>query len=208
MIDQWVKEAVAAADNPEHEWDRKAIDWPLTSESIVFEIGAFKGRWALQIARQYNPQLYVFEPQVWAYEVTKRVLQHHSAQVFNYGLGDSEAVLPMGEFGTDGCSFVRTTRAQGPGQIRDIATVLADLRVDRIDLALINIEGFEYILIPHMLKKRILPKWLMVQFHDYEGIDYYKELRARIEKRHYKVLWDYGKRLVAYERRTGGARRR
>lgn len=196
MIDvtQWATEAQTAAANPQHEWDRRALDWPnLTPASTVLEIGSFKGRWALQIAEQYNPRLFCFEPQAWACATTKQVLEGHNAQVFNYGLGDRDDTLTMGKYGTDGCSFVDVGGHQGNGVIRDIAAVLPELGITTIDLCLINIEGYEHILLPYMFSRGIFPQVIMLQMHG-EGQGKLRKVMGR----HYRPLWYYGGVLSAW----------
>lgn len=200
-MDELVREARASAANPEHVWDQKAIDWPLTTESVVVEVGGYKGRWALQIAERYHPRLFVFEPQPWAYEVC-RVALGDSATVLNYGLGVRADTLQMGEWETDGCSFVKTPQGDGVGRIEEIATAFEILDITTIDLMLMNIEGYEYTLLPHMLNTGILPKRLMVQFHTF--IDQYgmalAHIHAALEARGYHIVWTYGVMLTAWER--------
>jgi FkbM family methyltransferase len=180
----------ARAANPEHEWDRRALDWPLTKESTVVEVGGYCGRWALQIAERYGPRLFVFEPQIWAADVCRAVLAD-SATVLNYGLGDKDCVLPMGQWETDGCSFVNVTGPQANfGEIREIEDAFMELHIATPDLMLMNIEGYEYTLIPYMLSVGIRPKRLMVQCHG--------DMIDRIDG--YRMLWTYGMVLTAWER--------
>lgn len=192
-----VAETRVAAAHIEHEWDRRALDWPLTRDSVVIEVGGFKGRWALQIAERYNPRLYVFEPQGWAADVCRVVLARYNAQVFAYGLGITTGALPMGNWETDGCHF--TGQGENIGWIRDAATALAELDLDRIDLMLVNIEGYEYTLLPYMLDHRILPQRLMVQWHMHAATAAaHDALLARLGT-HYRLLWGYGPTLMAWE---------
>ena len=197
QLEQWASETRAAAANPEHEWDRKAIDWPgLNSDSVVWEIGSFKGRWALQMAERYNPKLYCFEPQEWACDVTRYVLRDFdNVIVRNCGLGVRDELLPMGEFGTDGCSFLRNTRNKGEGYIRNIVDVVRESGVKQIDICLINIEGYEYELIPYILEQKILPRYLMVQFH---GDAMQDLLLRKLIQTEYNLYWDYGKWLACW----------
>lgn len=198
---QWVKEAEQAAIQFDNDWDVDAVTWEdIDHSSIVFEIGSFKGRWALQMAQRYNPVLYCFEPQNWAWQVTCEVLKNYNANVYNFGLGYTEERIPMGEFGTDGCSFVRGTRDTGTGEIRDIDRVCAYLHINHIDLCLINIEGFEYILLPYMMERNIKPQKLVIQFHDYDGNGKEAETRELLAQNGYDILWDYGTVLSAWER--------
>lgn len=203
-LDELVREAKAAAANPEHVWDQRAIDWPLTSDSTVVEVGGYKGRWALQIAERYHPRLFVFEPQLWAYEVCKRALGD-AATVKHFGLGDHDDLLSMGEYETDGCSFVKPSAAtdnSDKGLIYEIGRIFKELEISAVDLMLMNIEGYEYTLLPHMLNKGILPKRLMVQFHTF--VDEYGMALAKIHQQledvGYRIVWTYGVMLTAWER--------
>lgn len=193
-------ETIAAAQRFDHPWDERAVDWPLTSASTVVEVGGYKGRWALQIAERYAPRLYVFEPQGWAYEVCKEVLGDR-AMVLPYALGAENATLPMAAFETDGCTFVG---GDGPmAEMREIGEAFAELEIDHIDLMLMNIEGYEYTLIPHMIKSDVvLPQRLMVQFHTHaERLgDETSLIYAALAMLGYRVAWTYGAVLTAWVR--------
>lgn len=199
QLAQWVQEARQAADHLDYEWDALAVNWPLAAESVVLEVGSYKGRWALQIARRYNPHLYCFEPQQWACEVTRRVLAgFEKAQVFNFGLADRDGDGVLFNAGTDGASLV-----QPGGEMEDIAlqeatAVLNDLNIKRIDLALFNIEGYEYTLLPYLFNCGVFPLRLMVQCHDLPGRDY-RDLHDLLAV-HYRPLWNFGTMLSAWER--------
>jgi hypothetical protein len=88
----------ARAANPEHEWDRRALDWPLTMHSVVVEVGGYCGRWALQIAERYGPRLFVFEPQAWAADVCRAVLGKR-ANVYTVALGDQHSAQAADDTG-------------------------------------------------------------------------------------------------------------
>lgn len=196
----YVAETRAAAANIEHEWDRRALEWPLTPESVVVEVGGFKGRWALQIAERYNPHLYVFEPQPWAADVCREVLRpYRNAQVFAYGLGTHSAVLAMGNWETDGCSFIAESDGHKSAWMREAVAGLAELELFHIDLMLMNIEGYEYILLPYLLDQGIVPQRLMVQWHTHATTAQARDtLLARMDE-DYRRLWDYGPMLMAWE---------
>lgn len=197
-IEQWVTEARAAAAEPEHIWDRRAIDWPLTRDSVVVEVGGYKGRWALQIADRYQPRLYVFEPQPWAAAVCRSVLGQ-SAAVLKYALGTTTGPAEMGEWETDGCSLVKP--GGYPVWMREIGAAFRDLAIEHVDLMLVNIEGYEYTLLPHMLDQGIEPDRLIVQFHDFadpHGVGM-RAIEQRMDGK-YQLAWDYGV-LTAWERR-------
>lgn len=195
----WVREAQASAVVIEHEWDRRALDWPLWPDSVVVEVGGYKGRWALQIAERYTPLLYVFEPQPWAFQTLCEVLGEQ-AEVLPYALGVEDAHLPMGEWETDGCSFVSEREPSGMGRMREIAGAFHELEIDQVDLMLVNIEGYEYTLIPHMLDRGIHPDRLMVQFHTFADPQEtgYSAIATRLDNLNYQAAWDYGVTLKAW----------
>jgi FkbM family methyltransferase len=202
-LDAMVADVRARAANPEHAWDKKAIDWPLDEHSTVVEVGGYCGRWALQIAERYHPRLFVFEPQPWAYEVCRRALGD-AATVLNFGLGVEDAEHGMGEWETDGCSFVKPLKLGQVhfGVLNEIGSAFEAWGIEDIDLMLMNIEGYEYTLLPHILEKNILPKRLMVQFHTF--VDEYgmalAHIHAALELRGYRIAWTYGVMLTAWER--------
>lgn len=183
----------------DHPWDRRALEWPLTHESVVVEAGGYIGRWALQIAERYAPRLYVFEPQGWAYNACREVLGDR-ATVLGYGLGVADGFAHMRAYETDGCTFVD---GDGPmAEMREIGGVVKRFGLSHIDLMLINIEGYEYTLIPHMLDQGILPQRLMVQFHtfaDPSGVETGR-IFDRLAEFGYRIAWTYGIVLTAWER--------
>lgn len=196
------RQAAAAIDHP---WDARALEWPLTAESTVIEVGGYIGRWALQIAERFHPRLYVFEPQVWAACVCEAVLGNQAA-VLTYGLGTGHATLPMGGWETDGCSFVKPSLGiPGTfGVMREIGETFKALGITHIDLMMMNIEGGEYNLIPHMLDMGILPQRLMVQFHTFADPDGAKlaHIHERMAQAGYIVPWTYGPFLTAWEKES------
>lgn len=188
-----------------NEWDIKSFDFPLTPDSIVMELGGFNGRWCSEIARRYNPRLYVYEPQLWAYhKLTDLFKDSLNINCFNFGLGLRDAVLTMGEFGTDGCSFLPAPRQQGIGYMKEWYNHIVELGLTHIDLLLVNIEGYEFELLPYIMPWITNVKWLMVQFHlQVGGRDWtneYHAIREQLSLTH-NVLWDYGPVLVCWELR-------
>lgn len=195
-VSQWADVARAAAANPEHPWDVRALDWPLTRDSVVVEVGGYVGRWALQIAERYAPRLYVFEPQPWAAATCRAVLGNR-ATVLDYALGVEDGPALMDKWGTDGCTL------EGDGDhlvaVREAGAALAPL--GPIDLMLVNIEGYEYTLIPHLLARGIRPRRLMVQLHVFADPDGQRgvALWDALTAAGYTIAWQYTTTLVAWE---------
>lgn len=188
------------------EWFQRTTEWPLSTDSTVVEVGGYEGRWAKTVQEQYHPKLFVFEPQRWAYRICRQKLWQTGAKVLNYGLGDRNLEREsMGAWHTDGASFVRKTSSEREafGRIREIGEVFSELGLGKVDLLSMNCEGYEMILLPHMLKTGLLShiRWLQVQFHLYgDGPftgEHLQEILEGIERTH-RRLW--GGAFIAWER--------
>lgn len=124
--------------------------------------GAYKGLVVDYLATLYpSAPVLGYEPQGWAYEVAReRNSIHKNAKIYPYGLGvETKDSVPMGEFSTDACSFLEDSGERGFGNLEDAALHLGP----GVDLLVINMEGYEYKLLPYLL--RFAPKALAVQFH-------------------------------------------
>lgn len=189
----------------EHEWDKMSVDFPLTKDSVVLEIGGYKGRWALEIAQRYQPRLFVVEPQDWAFVECCRVLKEFPrTQVFNIALGKESGKFPMGNWETDGCSFTNLPGGKpvGIGEMIEFKEFMNLENIDHINLCLMNIEGYEFRLIPYMLQAGIMDKidYFICQFHPTNDgeVNQYHDLR-RVLKRKKKVRFDFGPILTCWE---------
>lgn len=186
-----------------------SFTWPLTQDSIVVELGGYQGRWTLEMSRRYHSRIYTFEPQPWAYKKLRMVtIDLPNVKAFKTALGLGDGTFPMGSWGNDGCSFLKPedgVAAMGEGEMRNISSMLGWLGLTHIDLMMMNIEGYEFPLIPYLFDTGLMPhaiERLVVQFHlfaDPTGAQYYA-IRQRIEQ-DYRILFDYGTTLVAWERK-------
>lgn len=148
----------------------------INENSIVFEIGAYEGQWANTIATKYNPFMYVFEPQKWAYDnCVSRLKKFSNVKVFNFGLGIEDGTMTMGDFRSDGGSLMKPIKEkcdQKEPQFEEVKVIeigkfLEENKIEEIDLCQMNIEGYEYVLLPHLIGNGIIQKikYLLVQFH-------------------------------------------
>lgn len=183
-------------------------EWPLCFElelkpnDIVIVAGAYQGKVMELLARIY-PELTIhgFDPQLWAIERAAERLENVSMDstwyLHNYGIGIKEGTFPMDEWGTDGCSFVsQDRREKGVGQLREFGKVMEDLEIERINLAIFNMEGYEFPLLTHLLAECWIEKIdkLAVQWHVNLGAggmsDVDSTVRSIMNHGH-KLIWDH-----------------
>lgn len=157
-----------------------ARDWPLWQrfslppKPVIVIVGAYQGK-AMDLMGRLFPdysRIVGFEPQEWAYLAARdRLDRRRQIWLMPAGLGpETIEHAQMGEWHTDAASFVNTgpgTREQGTGKIAEADTALRAMLLSHIDLMIMNIEGGEYALLPHLRETHWLERIdrLAVQWH-------------------------------------------
>lgn len=199
----------------------RMLSWPsLSNRSVVLDIGAFDGTWAAQIAAKYRPEwMYLVEPQSTGAHLSRlrtamADIGYHSYQVMHYGLGVEDATLPMVEADTDGASFIKAAGDKGReqttvGRLMDAHDWFIQFQEaggwSDIDLTSMNIEGYEYELLPYLVKTGDigLLQDLAVQFHLFADPDgsRYESIKRLLAPTH-ELLWEAFPTWVAWRRRN------
>jgi FkbM family methyltransferase len=187
-----------------------ALDWPLDESSHVWEIGGFEGRWAAQIYEKFHCNITIFEPQLWAVErMQERFKGMDKIEIRPYGLWMFNSTMALGDYYTDGASLYKTESGK-PKDVGFFRSVHREIRnfEPPIDLALMNIEGAEYDLLPVItssgLIKRMKRFWC--QFHPTLVLNGSKRTElvfSQIEKTH-RMLWNCFPFAVAWKVKEGG----
>lgn len=160
------------------------LDYPeLNEESIVFDLGGYKGDFAYAINKKYGCSVYVFEPHPEYYDACiKRFLSNDKVIPFNYGLSDKDGKFLLSD-SVDGSSFLNPNHKKKNAiecEVKEIFNVLRQLDISNISLMKINIEGGEYPILLHMISedKLSLVDNYQIQFHNF--IDNADSLRSKI----------------------------
>lgn len=151
---------------------RIRFDYPLTPESVVFDVGAHDGRWTHDLINWhgFTPLMFLFEPVPnWYEQAATRFAGNNKICVYNVGLGSEYKHC---QFLVDATDSYRTGAYSTTGhavdvELRDILSVIEDLRVETIDLLAANIEGGEFELLERMIESGSISrvKNLLVQAH-------------------------------------------
>lgn len=183
------------------------LDLPRSSTCIV--AGAYEGNVMELLDEVYAPERIVgFEPQWWAFQYSwERLRSRPSCLVLPYGISAGErGYFPMGEFHTDACTFMpggdRDMRDRGEGLLQPVGETFDRLRLTAIDLAVFNMEGYEYRLLPHMLEQGLQHRVdrFCVQFHTaYGDEETYRRIKVLFSPTHH-IRTDDFPRWVYWER--------
>jgi FkbM family methyltransferase len=147
------------------------LDYDLDENSIVFDVGGFKGDFASEIIKRFGCNVYIFEPSLVLYEICMdRFRDNPKVYCFNFGLSDSDGDFMLSREG-DASSILREGHKSNGEKIkiRCFFDVYSELCLSRIDLMKINIEGAEYPLLNHIIESEVVEEInnIQVQFHDF-----------------------------------------
>lgn len=170
------------------------FEYPLTEDSVVFDVGGYQGDWAHEIAEKYNPYIYIFEPVLqFCSAIRKRFSDNSKVRTFSFGLLDKMKAETMSVDG-DCSSLYAGNGNKAMATFMPLTNFLTALCRKHVDLIKINIEGAEYPLLRHMINTGIITMFenILIQFHvfypDAEQIR--REIRESLEKTHFPTF-DY-----------------
>lgn len=142
----------------------------LNAESVVFDLGGYKGQWASDIFAKYCCQIHVFEPVPTFYEkITQRFQHNKSIKVHPFGLAAQTQSMAI-DLCEDGSSmFKDNSETSIEGSLMSVTEFWEKEGVEKINLMKINIEGGEYELLEVLIQNKIINSIdnIQVQFHDF-----------------------------------------
>jgi FkbM family methyltransferase len=141
--------------------------YPLGQDSIVFDVGGYKGQWASDMFARYLCRIYVFEPVAsFSRQLAKRFAHNPGIRCFAFGLAAETRQQEICLL-DDGSSIINGQGEKERIELVSINEFLQDQGIEEIDLLKINIEGAEYELLEAMIRTGSLAKvkYLQIQFH-------------------------------------------
>jgi len=160
------------------------VSYPLTKESVVLDIGGYKGDWAQVIFDEYHCHIHILEPvKEFVTILNNRFSGKPKIKVHPFAIGDRTRSVAI-SLNDNGSSMHPKETPSNIEKIQVVGVVdffeIENFTV--IDLMKINIEGEEYSLLEKMVEQRLHEKCknLQIQFHSW--IDNSKQLRDQIRK--------------------------
>jgi FkbM family methyltransferase len=178
------------------------LNYPLTDQSVVFDVGGYKGEWASSVNEKFKCRVYVFEPMPrFAKSLKSQFSDNRMIEVFDYGLGAVDGVFELTD-AADRSSAFRKSRSANTVTVKCRgldARLLDSLGVSKIDLIKINIEGAEYALLMHIIDSGLINRinYLQIQFHDFvpDAENMRSKIRDALSRTHrenwcYEFVWE------------------
>lgn len=145
------------------------LEYPLTRDSVIVEIGGYLGEFAEAAIQKFNCNLVIFEPLPRFYGELRR-LESDKVRVFNYGIGDRDRREKISVRNDSSSLYRESTDGQYEEvEIRELGRAMYEVDLDRIDLLSCNCEGGEYEILPYAISNGLIGtiKDAMIQFHSF-----------------------------------------
>lgn len=174
-------------------------EYPLDEQSVVLDLGGYKGQWASDIYSRYRCHIFVFEPvKSFAGGISRRFAQNPQIVVNEFGLGGSSRTETI-NLNADGSSTIRAGHSKESIRIVSVDAWWKDNIASDISLMKINIEGGEFELLEKMIENDLIRcvKNIQVQFHDvFPGAkERMQNIREKLKATHrstysYEFIWE------------------
>jgi FkbM family methyltransferase len=179
--------------------DAMRFNYDLNENSVVMDLGGYKGQWASDIFSMYNCRIMIFEPvQSFSESIKNRFRFNSKMQVFNYALGSNkrEETIFLSE---NGSSIFLNRGSSVVIRFQDIKTFFEANNITNINLLKINIEGGEYEVLSRLIETGLINQIenIQIQFHNIETNSKTKmnDIKKTLEKTHistyqYEFVWE------------------
>ncbi|MDB5255056.1 MAG: methyltransferase FkbM family, partial [Candidatus Nomurabacteria bacterium] len=174
------------------------VDYDLNENSLVIDVGGYKGDWVSVISNMHGCTIHVFEPvKEFAFEIQKRFKNNKNIIIHETGLGikNENMTINLAEGGT---STIKESEAQLTIAMVNAHEFMQTLNKP-VDLIKINIEGGEYDLLEQLIATGDILKIknIQVQFHNFvpNAVERMEAIQKALEKTHhrtyhYEFVWE------------------
>jgi len=168
------------------------VNYPLSHESTVFDVGGYKGTWSEDIYEKYKSTIYIFEPiNKFTKEITERFSNNNDIHIYAFGLGKEDTKTTINLEGDASSIYTENKDNTEQIEIKSISNFIKENNIKNIDLIKINIEGGEYDLLDDLIQSKLvnIVKNIQVQFHELDSHSYkkMKDLQKLLGNTHVKT---------------------
>ena len=189
-----------------HRWNKDKgditlrLNYNLNKNSIVFDVGGYKGWFAENIYSRYGSKIYVFEPVTSFYNNLEIKFKNiKEIKVHNFGLSDIDKkdIISVSENASS--IYLKDKNNSQQITLMSINNFINKNEIIEIDLLKLNIEGGEFFVIPALIESGLVKKIknIQVQFHSFVPNSKIKreKIREQLSETHilsynYYFVWE------------------
>jgi FkbM family methyltransferase len=171
--------------------DDVRLKYPLTQDSIVIDLGAFKGEWALQIAKRYGCTVFACEPVASIFQECQKAVAGTKVQACNFAVGGSTREDHI-TVDADGSSLnMHPSNGMDLEKISILAIdeFMQQYQIDRVDLIKLNVEGSEFEIMERLIELGWLDRFTDFQIQFHPTVPNYEKRRVAIQNKLYETHW-------------------
>lgn len=175
------------------------LRYDLNRDSVVFDVGGYKGEWAASIYCLYTCKIHIFEPMIgFADIIEQKFGSNRDVKTYRFGLSRMSGNINFSAL-DDGTTQFRNAERQITGQVVDVAEFFAGHSIKNVDLMKLNVEGAEYDIIERLIESSNIEKVknLQIQFHDFvPAAEHRRRLiqqaleRTHVQMYNYDFVWE------------------
>ena len=172
------------------------FQYDLSKESLIFELGAYKGGMVREFEKRFNSYIYAFEPSKKFFKILKNSFKSRKIKILNLGLANKNHTKKL-IFSNDGTYVSSLNNKKNNYELVKLVKLSQFIELNKIDfinLVNINIEGSEYGVLKDLISSNQIKKidHLQIQFH--RNILFYRLKRFLLSlklKKTHKKIWCY-----------------
>ncbi len=170
------------------------LDYDLTENSVVFDVGGYEGSFSEKIYNKYKSNIYIFEPVSSFYsKINDQFKNIEKVHIYDFGLANENKELEISLSGDASSTHINSKKTEKI-KLQSIVDFIKKNNIQNISLIKINIEGGEFDLLPALLEDDIINhiENLQIQFHTFiENAEAKREeIRYKLSKTH-ELTYDY-----------------
>lgn len=165
------------------------LNYNLNENSLVFDVGGYKGDWANGIYSLYKCKIFIFEPvEQFANDISYRFAENGKIIVNKFGLSSETRKADIA-LKQDSSSIYQDNADKTKITLINAVDFFKEHNIQNIDLMKINIEGGEYDLLEHLIATDFVKNInnIQVQFHIFipDARKKMKNIQKQLSKTHY-----------------------
>lgn len=176
------------------------LEYDLNEDSVVFDVGGYKGEFASDLFCKYACFIYVFEPIEEFYSSIKNKFSNNKKiKTYNFGLSNDDIQIDISFSDNSSSAYINTDRKEKV-YLRSVEKFIKQSGIQKIDLIKINIEGGEYDLLEQLIQSEMIKMFfnIQVQFHDFiveNAKERMKKIQDKLSETHsityqFEFVWE------------------